>query len=202
MKTTHTELPPILDATTVAELLQRRASLKLIDVRTPAEYEAEHIPGSYNLPLDKLPQYRHALREALRSPAVLVCRSGARSRQADTILRNADLDDVHILDGGMIAWEKAGNPVERGRQVWGMERQVRGVAGSLVLVGVLGGLAWKPLTYLAAGVGAGLTFSAVSNTCTMANLLGKLPYNKGASCDVQEVVSRLGAEETTVSRPT
>ncbi|MDQ2828878.1 MAG: sulfurtransferase, partial [Chloroflexota bacterium] len=65
-----------------------------------------------------------------------------------------------------------------------------GAAGSLVLLGILGGLrAWKPLTYLAAVVGAGLTYSAVSDSYAMGMVLSKLPYNQGARGDVRAALA-------------
>ncbi len=186
-------LPAVVDHETVAELLEQRQPVKLIDVRTPAEFESLHIPGSYNVPLDLLPEHRDELRDTLRAPAILVCRSGQRARQAAQILQNADLPQLHVLDGGIAAWEQSGKPVRRGRTRWSLERQVRGVAGGLVLAGAVGGLfLWKPLTYLALFVGAGLTYSALTDTCGMALLLSKLPYNRNATCDIRDVVRRLG----------
>jgi hypothetical protein len=44
---------------------------------------------------------------------------------------------------------------------------------------------------LAGGVAAGLTFSAVSNTCAMGNALAKLPYNKGRGCDIDAVLTEM-----------
>ena len=185
-------LPPVVDVETTATLLAGQVPIKIIDVRTPAEFESAHIPGSYNVPLDLLPEHRAELRDTLRSPALLVCRSGQRARQADRVLREANLTQVHILDGGLAAWEGAGKPLLRGKQRWGLERQVRGVAGVLVLLGAPGGaLAWRPLTFLAAAIGGGLAFSAATDTCGMALALSKLPYNRAASCDVREVVTRL-----------
>lgn len=185
-------LPRVVDVETTATLLAEQVPIKIIDVRTPAEFASAHIPGSYNVPLDLLPEHRAELRDRLRSPALLVCRSGQRARQADRVLREADLTQVHVLDGGLAAWEGAGKPLLRGKQRWGLERQVRGVAGALVLAGALGGaLAWRPLTFIAAAIGGGLAFSAATDTCGMALALGKLPYNRAASCDVREVVARL-----------
>lgn len=100
---------------------------------------------------------------------------------------------VHILDGGLSAWEAAGLPVNRGRHRWSMERQVRGIAGGLALAGGVAGLVvWRPLGGLAAGIGGGLLVSALTDTCTMARVLAKLPYNRGAGCDVDAVVRALG----------
>ncbi len=192
---TKTTIPPALDAEMLATLRSGQTPLKIIDVRTPAEFETVHIPGSYNVPLDLLPEHRDELRDRLRSPAVLVCQSGNRARQAEQILRNAALDNVHVLDGGIGAWMAAGKPVNRGKTRWGLERQVRGVAGSLVLLSVLAGMRWKPVAFVSAFVGAGLAYSAATDTCGMAMLLSKLPYNQGATCDVREVVMRLANEQ-------
>lgn len=83
----------------------------------------------------------------------------------------------------LAAWEQAGLPVERGRERWSLERQVRGVAGRLVLAGALGGLlfAWRPSGALAAAISGGLLYSALTDTCGMAALLARLPYNRGGA---------------------
>ncbi len=178
-------LPTALDANAVARFLECSAPVTIFDVRTPAEFASAHIPGSYNVPLDLLPEHAHAISSVVDEPVVLVCRSGMRARQAEQSLGTVELPGLHILDGGLSAWEAAGLPLNRGRQRWSLERQVRGVAGSLVLAGALGGLlVWPPLGLLAAGVGAGLAFSAITDTCGMALLLARLPYNRAAGCDV------------------
>ncbi|HEY0736183.1 MAG TPA: rhodanese-like domain-containing protein [Herpetosiphonaceae bacterium] len=184
-------LPAVVDVATVAALLAETAPIKLIDVRTPAEFESLHIPGSYNVPLDLLPEHRAELRDTVRSPVVLVCQSGHRARQAEQVLREVDLPQVHVLDGGVAAWEAAHHPLNRGRQRWSLERQVRGLAGSIVLVATLGSLFWKPLTAIATAIGAGLAYSALSNRCGMALVLSRLPYNQGATCDLSTVLRRL-----------
>jgi len=65
------------------------------------------------------------------------------------------------------------------------------VAGSIVASSVLGSLAFPKLKWVAAAVGSGLALAAVSNSCAMGMLLSKLPYNRGAACDAQSVVSQL-----------
>jgi rhodanese-related sulfurtransferase len=175
----------------VDALLESGAELKLLDVRTSAEFESAHIPGSYNVPLEQLPEHRGELL-GIGAPIVLVCRSGARARQAELQLREIDLPRVRILDGGLQAWEAAGLAVRRGRQHWSLERQVRAIAGTLVLVGTLGSLlVWPPLIFLAAFVGTGLLFAGLTDTCLMGMLLLRLPYNQGATCDVAGVMAQL-----------
>jgi rhodanese-related sulfurtransferase len=187
------EIPAAIQAVEVAELV-RSAGIKILDVRSPAEFEAAHIPGSYNVPLDRLPEHRHELR-GLEQPMVLVCRSGARARQAELLLREIGLWQLSVLDGGLQAWERAGLELVRGRQRWSLERQVRAVAGSLVLLGTLGGLlAWPPLVFLAVFVGAGLLFAGLTDTCLMGMLLLRLPYNRGATCDLPSVMAELKGE--------
>jgi rhodanese-related sulfurtransferase len=187
---TVTAIPSTIDTRTLREWLTRGDDVTIVDVRTPAEFESTHILGSYNLPLDLLEEHRAELRH-LTHPVVLVCRSGQRAVQAERQLIEVGLPNVKVLDGGILAWQAAGAEVRRGRQRWDLERQVRLVAGSLVLTGVLASVAFAPAKWLAAAAGAGLTFAALSNTCALGLLLGKLPYNRGASCDVGAVVARL-----------
>lgn len=182
-----------MQAETLAQRLHQGPPIQVLDVRTPAEFESAHIPGSYNLPVEQLGAHRGVLGGGTQ-PLVLVCRSGNRAREAQVLLHSAGRDALEILEGGLIAWERAGLPVERGQQRWSMERQVRGVAGGLVLAGALGGLfVWRPLGALAGFVGGGLLYSALTDTCGMATLLARLPYNRGASCDVTATMRALVA---------
>lgn len=180
-----------VDAATLRDRLAAGAAGRLLDVRTPAEFESTHIPGAYNVPLDTLREHREEIATHLDEPVVLVCRSGQRSAQAEQALAVAGLPNVTVLDGGMQAWEQAGGQVNRGAQRWDMERQVRLVAGSLVLGSVLASVVVPGAKWLAAGVGSGLTFAALSNTCAMGRALSKLPYNRSAGVDPQQAVAAL-----------
>lgn len=190
----------VLDADAVNQLRQEQPDTTILDVRTPAEFESAHIPGSYNVPIDLLPEHAAEIGSAIGGPLVLVCQSGVRARQAEQALLGADLPRLHILDGGLNAWERQGLSVHRGRQRWAMERQVRGIAGGIVLASALAGtLVVRPLGLIAAGVGGGLLFSALSNNCAMATMLAKLPYNRGASCDIDAVMDALTTRAGTTS---
>jgi hypothetical protein len=61
-----------------------------------------------------------------------------------------------------------------------------------VLSSVLGSIRVPKLKWLAAAVGGGLTYAAVTNTCAMATALSKLPYNRGAAPDSETILARLG----------
>ena len=185
--------PPIASAIGADELRRIRQldpEVRIIDVRTPGEYETAHIAGSYNVPLDQLAEHADEL-ASLDHPVVLVCQSGARATKAMDQLAAAGKGNMRLLTGGIGAWQTAGCDVVRRSERWSLERQVRLVAGSIVLVSIVTSL-WVPGARFVAGfVGAGLTFAAVTNTCAMAMLLSKLPYNRGAACDVDAIVRQL-----------
>jgi len=188
----HTAIrPPRLDPPALREWLAQADAPRVIDVRTPAEFETAHIPGSYNVPLHLLREHSAEIAGHLEQDVVLVCRSGMRAAQAEQTLVGVGLPNVHLLEGGITAWQQHDAPVTRGRARWDIERQVRLVAGTIVLVAVMGGLLLPGLQFLAAAIGAGLAIAALTNTCAMGMLLAKLPYNRGASCDLDSVVDRL-----------
>lgn len=172
--------------------LNSGAPPRLLDVRTPAEFETAHIPGAYNVPIDAVRERRSEIVDRLTGDVVFVCKSGQRATQAAEVLGGAGLDRGAVLKGGLDDWEGNGFDVDRGTERWDIERQVRLVAGSIVLSSILSSVAIPKLKWLAAGIGGGLTFAAVSNTCTMGNLLSKLPYNRSVGYDPAQLVSRLG----------
>lgn len=172
--------------------LQSGKRIALIDVRTPAEHGEIHIPNSQLLPLDRLDPAAVKAAAAQAEQCVLVCRSGKRAEQAFQKLQAAGCGNLAILDGGVIAWENAGLPVNRGAKAISLERQVRIAAGLLVLTGVILGTWVHPGFYgLSAFVGAGLTFAGITDWCGMGMVLAKMPWNQrsgikcaGNSCSI------------------
>jgi len=192
-----TYLPIAVTPGDLVNMVARLAGVTVFDVRTPAEYESAHIPGSHNVPLDELPRQARELGAAVAGPVVLVCRTGARARNAGDVLRAAVDHPVQVLDGGLVAWEVAGLPLTRGRDRWSMERQVRGVAGGVAMASAIACLfVWSPIGGIAAGIGGGLLLSALTGSCAMAKVLAKPPNNRGAGCDVGAVVRAIGGGAT------
>lgn len=189
--TNPTDLPTLLDVATVTQLLNAQPPIHLIDVRTPAEFATAHIPGSHNIPLERLPAYREEILSRLQATTILLCRTSNRSQKALELLQPGATSPLHVMMGGVTAWEAAGQPLRRGRSRWAIDRQVRGVAGALMVAGVAGSFLWRPLLALAGGVGAGLTWSALTDSCAMGAMLNKLPYNSGAACDVPTTLKAL-----------
>lgn len=179
-------MPPEISASKVQALPE--GSYRLLDVRTSSEFRTCHIPGAVNVPLDQVTRYRDQL-VAADEPVVVICQLGGRAKQAQDKLTAAGGSGFHVLAGGMVAWQQAEGAVVKGEQRWGLERQVRLVAGSIVLLSILGSLVIPQLKFIAGFVGAGLTFAAVSNTCMMGNLLARLPYNRGSRRDVERAAA-------------
>jgi hydroxyacylglutathione hydrolase len=100
----------------VPELHERWArdgeALQILDVRERAEWEAERIPGSIHVPYHDLRGLPDALDPA--RPVAAICASGQRSAVAASLLQRAGAEQVvHVVDGGVGTWARAGWPVER-----------------------------------------------------------------------------------------
>jgi rhodanese-related sulfurtransferase len=166
------------------KLLQTQPDLLLLDVRAPAEYAEVHVPQARNEPLDQLQPKKIVASGALPNgqPVYLLCRTGVRAGKAAEKFAAEGLDRGVVIEGGTQAWIQAGLPVTRGAvEVISLERQVRIVAGLLVLTGVL--LGWfvhRAFFGLSAFVGAGLVFAGVTDFCGMGLLLAKMPWNHRA----------------------
>ncbi len=183
-----------VDPFELAALLEIEAggNVRLIDVRTPGEYESVHVAGSYNVPLDTLGEHGREIGAVGGLTHVLVCQSGQRARRAEEVLEAAGLRNLHVLNGGINGWVASGFPVRRGPKRISVERQVRIAAGAIGAVGALLVLVTSPwFAVLPLFVGSGLVFAGVTDTCAMGRLLTKLPYNRPASCDVDGMVDAL-----------
>lgn len=179
-----------ISAVELRSLLSDDHDLRLVDVRTGGEFETGHIAGSYHVPLDALREHRNEFRQ-VSADVVLVCQSGNRATEAAQRLGEAGLTNVRILEGGIARWIASGGDVNRGEERWGLERQVRLVAGSIVVASILASIVRPKARFAAGFVGGGLAFSALTNTCAMASVLSRLPYNRGSECDVRAVVQQL-----------
>lgn len=78
------------------------AGARLVDVRTPEEFAAGHLPGALNLPIQEL-ERRMVELEPRERPIVVYCRSGSRSARAAHLLEKAGFGAIHDL-GAMSRW--------------------------------------------------------------------------------------------------
>jgi rhodanese-related sulfurtransferase len=160
----------------------------LVDVREHAEHAGGRVSGAKLMPLGEL-ESRHKELDHKR-PVYVMCRSGNRSAKAQKELHDLGFENVINVSGGFEEWKRHDLPFEKDeRAPWDIERQVRFVAGSFVLLGFLLAVFVHPyLIGISAFIGAGLVFSALTNTCTMGMVLLKMPWNRvnaQPACDTQ-----------------
>ena len=185
-----------MKAQQLSTLLLEDAAIRLLDVRTPGEFDNAHISGAYNVPLDLLGEHAGDVRTA-GGMVVLICQSGQRAARAEQLLRGAGLANMHVLDGGMTEWMARGLPVIRVKARISLERQVRIAAGSMAALGAIAALTVSPLfAWVPLAIGSGLVFAGLTDTCGMAMLLARLPYNRSAqTCDTEAIVQRFLAHQ-------
>lgn len=163
-------------------------SVELIDVRTPIEFREVHARLARNVPFDRLNPNEIAAGKngAVDLPLYVICKRGSRGAKAAQALVDAGHCNVVNVEGGTEAWADLGLPVNRGKKAMSLERQVRLAAGFIVLVGALLGIFVHPyFAGIAAFVGAGLMFAAITDTCAMGMLIAKMPWNQ-VSCDATQ----------------
>ncbi len=162
----------------VNELLDGGGECQVIDVREFSEFNSERIADAQLMPLSNFE--KHADEIDHTKPVYIMCRSGNRAKNAAEKLASKGFTDIHVIEGGMVAWAGANLPVVKGEsKVWSLERQVRFTAGMFVLAGVILALFVSSYFLLfSALVGAGLMFSAATDTCAMGTVLAKMPWNK------------------------
>jgi rhodanese-related sulfurtransferase len=168
-------LPRRISAHDLADQLAEQR-VRVIDVREPMEYASGHIAGSLNVPLARI-----TAADLPSGPLVLVCHSGNRSSQAlNRLLQIGHPHPLADLEGGIPAWQQAGQPVRKlNNAPLPLMRQVQIAAGSLVLLGVILSQVVAPgWIWLSGFVGAGLVFAGVSGFCGMARLLAVMPWNR------------------------
>jgi phage shock protein E len=92
--------PGVVDGATAKALVA--AGAKVVDVRTPEEFTAGHVPGAINIPHDQLPRRAAEIGPA-STPVVLYCRTGRRSGIAAEALQKAGFSKLYDLKS-VTAW--------------------------------------------------------------------------------------------------
>ncbi|MCX5792796.1 MAG: rhodanese-like domain-containing protein [Elusimicrobia bacterium] len=156
----------------------------ILDVREQEEFAAEHIQGSIWVPLS---QFGHTapgvLQSLLGRKLLIMCRSGNRAKLAleqITQLGFGGQVSAEVYQGGILEWARQGKPlITRHAAPLPIMRQVQITAGLIVLASVVLGFTVAPaIAWVAAFVGAGLTFAGVTGFCGLAKLLALMPWNK------------------------
>lgn len=169
-----------IEVSQLSTLREHDGGAQLVDVRSAGEFAAGHVPGAVNIPLEEIERRLGDLNA--EQTLVLVCKGGTRAEIAAEFLKDKR-GNLAVLQGGTEAWRKAGLPLVFGaKSRWALERQVRLAAGLLLLGSVVLSLTvYPPMVYLAGFVGLGLTVAGLTDLCTMAILLAKMPWNRGSN---------------------
>lgn len=171
----------IVDANTLKNWLDKGEAV-LVDVREPAEHEAESIPGATLLPLSTVS--KATLPNCAGKKLVVHCRKGGRGGTAcEKLLAEDPALEIYNLEGGITAWAQAGQEVKTsGKFFLPLDRQVQLTIGSGVLAGVVLGFTVHPAFFLLSGFfGLGLMNAGLTGWCGMAILMAKMPWNKGSA---------------------
>lgn len=171
-----------ISAKDLSRLLANGEAVEVIDVRTPVEFQEVHISVARNIPLDRLNPSEimtHRTNDE-NKPLYIVCRSGSRGGQACQRFESAGYANVINVEGGTMACIKEGIAVVRGKKGVPLHCQVQIITGTLVMAGILLALVlsnqyWLLISFV---MGAGLTFSGLTNTCAMGAVLAKMPWNQ------------------------
>ncbi|HEY5212813.1 MAG TPA: rhodanese-like domain-containing protein [Acidobacteriaceae bacterium] len=162
----------------VSPLEAQQGDWVILDVRSTSERATVCVAGSMHLPLESV-ESGVAQLQSQPGPIAVLCKGGTRAAMAQERLARCGVT-VSVIEGGMDGWVRAGLPVTRLTvSSWSLERQVRFVAGLLVLCGTVAALVWgRGWLGVTGFVGAGLVFAGVTDTCMMGRLLARMPWNR------------------------
>ena len=108
----------LMSSTELHQRMTEENDVVVIDVLTPEHFKAEHIPGSRNIPLEKLEEV--AKKELNKNQRIVVYGSDhdeATSNKAAELLERIGFRKVSDFDGGIFAWKRAGFLTEGDRAV-------------------------------------------------------------------------------------
>lgn len=170
-----------VDATTLRKWMDTGEAM-VVDVREPAEHQAQSIPDATLLPLATLS--KAALPALTGKKLVVHCRRGGRGGTACEKLLAEDPNlEIYNLEGGIEAWAQAGLRTNvSGKFFLPLDRQVQLAIGLCLLIGsVLGYYTTPAFFWLTGFFGLGLTFAGLTGYCGLAMLIAKMPWNQGSA---------------------
>lgn len=110
----HADGTAKIDQTSLLKRIEKKdSSMLILDVRTPEEFAAGHVPGAINIPYTHLPSRISEVADAADKDIVLYCATGIRSEQGAQRLRENGFTKLFHLDGDMTAWEAQKRPIEK-----------------------------------------------------------------------------------------
>ena len=99
-----------VSAAEATTLINRRNAV-VVDLRPAAQFAQGHLPAARNVEMAELQAKIGQIAKNKSNPVILVCQTGQQSQKASRTVSEAGYSEVHVLEGGVDAWQKAGMPV-------------------------------------------------------------------------------------------
>lgn len=99
-----------VSAAEATQLINRRNAV-VIDLRSADDFAKGHLPSARHLEFAELQAKVAQFVKNKSNPVLLVCQTGQQSHKAERLVKDAGFAEVHVLDGGVNAWQQAGMPV-------------------------------------------------------------------------------------------
>jgi rhodanese-related sulfurtransferase len=178
MQPTRAEALPHTSPRDAAAMLSA-GTATLVDVREPDEHRREHVAGAALHPSSAFSVSGFPAAVPGRRTLIL-CRSGNRAGKVADALRAAGRTDVSVVEGGILAWQKAGLPCEANLKApLPLVRQVMITVGILLMAFTALAATVSPWFIIGTGfMGAGLVFAGATGICALATVLSKMPWNR------------------------
>ncbi len=195
--TSTVQLPDtdVIDTAQLQRMMLERSGHRILDVRTGGEFDSVHIAGFVQRPA-RHPRRARPRPRRCRTPRRAGVQVGVTRRPGPHQAvrgRQAAAAPARRWPRRMDAPAAATSCADRARPGRWTVRSASSPVRSRWSASSLSIFVPKA-KWLAGGVATGLTFSAVTNTCAMGNVLAKLPYNRGRGCDIEAVLTELRAE--------
>lgn len=87
------------------EIIKSQEGLIILDVRSKEEFDAGHIEGAIQIPVEELKNRIDEIEEYTDAPLLVYCRSGSRSSKAVNILLDNDFTDIKHMNQGYMNWK-------------------------------------------------------------------------------------------------
>jgi len=154
-------------------------AVRLLDVRTPGEFDSAHVEDSVLMPSDTFDADVLGQHIGTDEQVIVICQKGPRASAVIRKMQGAGYQSLTKLDGGVAAWIESGHPIVEGGGAIGLDRQMRITAGLLILLGMaLGTWVHAGFYGLSAFIGAGLIFAGVTDLCPMTSVIARMPWNR------------------------
>lgn len=164
------------------QLKQKGDPVIVLDVRTQKEYDTVHITDAMLEPIDQLDPKNlidKLKNQGAKNPKIYVaCATGVRAGRACNMFLKADYPDVVLIEGGTVAWDEAGYPVQRNISTMPLQQQIKLFQGGAVVVGSLFGiLSSSAFLLVPLMVGGEMIYAARTGNSILSGIFARMPWN-------------------------